>query len=307
MNGVCTFISSIMHNVSDTAYESLNGVVGEDEIAPHLRIVFVNGIMNTSEDCEQTAKKISEIFENCKIHFTYNPSHGLMQDIIRAIKSLILGTYHNMSECLVQNIRLALDEVKGDKKEKNEQEEIKLKGRVIVLAHSGGGLMLDYARKILTQEELDRIEVYTFGSAKIFSAESFNKVSNYQSCSDFVPTICQLLQGNIFRSSGKVVKLGSYRNIPLSTHTLLSQDYHKALANVKQEVFDSVSKDLADSLKSSAESSALEEKDVFVSSPKEQTDTDSDLEKKDVFLNTPEEKTDKESDDLTPVIPKESM
>ena len=218
----------------DSLHQALavNGSVGEKDIFKNRRIIFVNGILNTSDDCLETANEISEIFGGSKIYFTYNPSHGLMGDISNMIRGVFFGSFLYAATKLAENIQERIQDLKSGKIEGGPKE----KRRVILLAHSGGGVILKLAMSLLSVKEMKKISVYTFGSGVVFSDDNFHKATNYISKSDPIPLISHLLQGHLLWYPGKVEHLGTYLNYPGSTHKLLSCDYKEALVQVQSKL-----------------------------------------------------------------------
>lgn len=72
-------------------------------------------------------------------------------------------------------------------------QEMDLEVRVSLRSHSQGGQVAWVARKLLSDAERSRIDVVTFGSAKIIPDNTFGSALNYMSTRDAVPLIASPL------------------------------------------------------------------------------------------------------------------
>lgn len=154
-----------------------NGTFGTGEKFEDMRVIFINGIYDKTEAVQRSAKIVSDIFQKTNVHFTHSSTSGYLSGCVEALRGF-LGWDIPPVGALVANIRLRLDEIKDQKD-----------GKVVILAHSKGGIVLDLVKKHLTPEERSKLKVYTLGSAIILQANSFGSVKNYVNSGDWVTAI----------------------------------------------------------------------------------------------------------------------
>lgn len=196
-----------------------SGFVGPAERVPGQNpIVIINGILNTHQHVMEIAELVSTAFGGRRVDYTVNPTNGLAADVLQ----VILARSHSElppTLCLVNNILSRLDETNED---------------VILIAHSEGGYLLKQIEAYLSEEDRQRIRVYTLGSAHLIEDKSFQAVRNFISWTDPVPTL--LNPGKAIRSaissSEDVEFIGSKVAIPGVSHLFSSSDYQEALKKI---------------------------------------------------------------------------
>lgn len=136
--------------------------------------VYSNGMLNTIFDAWSTANTCSSELGIQIIHCLYNCSHGLLTDLDEILCQK-LGLESRSVQKAVTGLREALGSAE----------------RVIYEAHSQGGLVAYRALEQLTPEERIRIDVITYGSAKIIDKDEMglSSATNYVSRRDAVPFI----------------------------------------------------------------------------------------------------------------------
>lgn len=112
-------------------------------------IFFLNGIATTPAMWEVNARLIAKLF-NRDVHPLYNPTRGFLLDIIECMWGRTLDQKEPLARNLAMCIGLQLE----------------LSEKVIVIAHSQGGILMNTILKLLKNAGIDlsRLEVYTFAA-----------------------------------------------------------------------------------------------------------------------------------------------
>lgn len=205
-------------------------IIGEKEFfGPNkVKITWVNGIANDFEDSAASALLLSDIFHGAQVHFFYNPTEGMVNDLIKA------RNHYNGGDCpeakdLAEHLRLTL----------------KTTDRIIHIGHSHGGIITARAAEYLTPEERARIDVILVGSPALIPEGVFRSATHYVSDQDPVPSwnpeIYYIVKG--FKSNKNVIVLrgetmfynyGFDHYIESPTHVKALKDYaDNYLANEK--------------------------------------------------------------------------
>jgi len=190
------------------------GVYGEGELGPHVRVTAINGILNLRGNCIRYLNDLSVTHGGVNIHYVFNPTEGWAADMFKATLAKF-GHVSPQVRSLAATWKKLIKEMGGTDS-----------GGVIVhYAHSIGGTHTAIARSLLTPEEQKMIRVITVGSASILSNEGFAEISNYVSWRDGVGFIASLVHWK-----SDVVYVGSLWGVPFIDH-LLSMDTYKQLMN----------------------------------------------------------------------------
>lgn len=217
-----------------------NGMIGDRQLHPSLRIVYVNGILTSSEECQREAGIISRIFNDSRVHYTYSPSGGVYGDIKRMANALFRGVTLVAAQQLATNIKERIKDLNENSTGFNSTDFNSTDfgdRRVIVMCHSGGGILMKIACSVLlSEEERKMVAVYSFGSAVIFSDKTVSHAVNYVSRSDYVPSFCTLIQGYFWSNPGPIVKLGSAWRSPLAAHCMAGREYVDAIEMARDDV-----------------------------------------------------------------------
>jgi len=214
-------VSKAVHNFFVNAYSLFvqsspiiySGAVGVKKTKQ--KILFLNGSMYTHEGCKEAATKISEIFKT-KVDYLYIP-----MSISQVIWWLVTGREIEGSESLTNKIRESIS--KHEKK------------NLLVIVHSGGGVILDRAKRELTGEERKKIDVVTIGSVRLFKEKGFHSVRNFAAQRDFVPGCSGLFSGAFFHDEGPVERVGPKWQFPLTSHEIYQPHYIEALKSIKAQ------------------------------------------------------------------------
>jgi hypothetical protein len=199
---------------------SCSGSVGKGEFAKNVRIIFANGADYTKEECLNTCKVISDLFKS-KVHYTYFPMTP--RQVIRTVTS---GKKFEVCKELEENVKKRIKKVTSPKENGA--------GRVIIIAHSAGGAVLGLAE--LSEEEKKRIQVVSFGSARLFRPGEFGWVKNIVARCDVIPAIFSALAGWMLRFPAQVERVGPRWQMPFASHSFLNKTYQDALKRFKEEV-----------------------------------------------------------------------
>ena len=203
-------------------------------MARPVRLTYINGIATHMEHMHMGEKEISKLFQE-KVDFVWNPTAqqhledltGWLGDLAQA-GTQKLGRITNEVECLAEHLRTACRAVGP-------------RGCVVHICHSQGALITSLACKLLTPDELTRIEILSFGGAVAIrktSAMPFRRVMNYYSVNDpllwVAPSAAQHLR------SGRVVGAGEddpefcflapRLGDPIGDHDILGPTYSQALS-----------------------------------------------------------------------------
>lgn len=196
-----------------------NDQVGLSHKYPGIRIIYVNGIHNTKDHCQDAAQRISQVFDGTIVHYTCIPTKGTVRDIASATNSLLSPKKTAASQTLLDNIKDCL----------------KAGQKVGIIAHSAGALAVEQAHRELTDEERSRIHVYAIGPAIALSKEIGRRVKNYVSVKDPIPTIGRFIRGHIWSHPEQVhtVGVGKPSGI-IEAHYFTGNHYQGILPEIKK-------------------------------------------------------------------------
>lgn len=150
------------------------GVNGE--LSPNVRTMYINGIMTDYDEREDGPREVSKYLGGCNVHYTYNSSHGLVMDLLECLAQKLGLPTHSVN-LAVKSIKDQIEGVGG----------VGSGGKVIIMAHSQGGLITQRALEKLSPEELSMIEIITFGSASQINDDRVSYSRNYVNNTDPIP------------------------------------------------------------------------------------------------------------------------
>ncbi len=195
--------------------------VGQGELSPNERLAHTNGIGNLLCDAKASGEYISRKHGGCNVHVVYNPTRGILFDLFGALFKK--GGYS--PEPVQQQINLwkELFATMGSE------------GRIRQYAHSEGGLVVDLALQRMSAEERNKITVYTFGSASLFSSK-LAEVTHHVSKRDIVPmTDVVEYTRALFCKDTNVQFVGSTMGIPLIDHGIMVKRYRGQIKRLGKE------------------------------------------------------------------------
>ncbi len=140
------------------------------------RIMVITGQCVNQKDCESACNKISGYTIGHSASYMHNASHGLLSDTLESLALIIGIPTNSLKEC-VAKLKMELDYMKKDGHT----------GRLKIIAHSQGGLMLSRALAYLDDSERQSLDIITIGSAKLISEGEAGSVRNYIARRDPVP------------------------------------------------------------------------------------------------------------------------
>lgn len=149
------------------------GTFGHGEINDRVRITLINGILNARHDLDDTLETISHLHGNNNIHYIFRPTEGWTWDIVKSTLAKF-GWASPQAHQLAEQWRALIAEMGG----------VQGGGKIIHYAHSIGAIDTLAAKSLLSPEELNVIQVYTFGSPSILHPGGFHSVKNYVSRGD---------------------------------------------------------------------------------------------------------------------------
>ena len=137
---------------------------------------IINGIFTTKEELIKMAKQMSEDLGGVTVHYTYNGSKGILTDLLECTMQK-LGIMMPPDRAAKENIERLIDENGG----------VGSDVKVLLLAHSQGGLIAGNLANNLHADYTSKIHLRTLGSASIVSDKRFGSAINYVSALDGVP------------------------------------------------------------------------------------------------------------------------
>lgn len=195
------------------------GVVGKGEVSNRVRVTFINGILNSCEDCRENAEFLSGWHGGVNVHYIYRPTEGWSEDMISS--TLVKLGYVTPQACeMVKLWRQLIAEMGGPGNG----------GTIIHYAHSIGGSETWNAKNMLTTEEKKMIHVITIGSPSMIHKNGLYSVDNYVSVRDGVCLLDPVgyIRGRL-HNDARVVFVGSWIGMPIVDHQLNSETYQKVI------------------------------------------------------------------------------
>ncbi|MFA6917168.1 MAG: RHS repeat-associated core domain-containing protein [Parachlamydiales bacterium] len=184
--------------------------VGEDISPGGFCVSNICGILNNLHSCTEMAFAVKNCYGTEGVYSIHNSSHGFFWDIMECI----------IQKCGIKthSVQIAAEQLRV---------ECKLHDRVIVNAHSQGALILSCALDYLTPEEVSKLQIRTFGGAKMILNDNAYSCINIVGKGDLVPLFSDpigLLKG-ILSGNHKI----EYCNSGFGEHSFDKETYSKAL------------------------------------------------------------------------------
>lgn len=206
--------------------KNLVGVIGKGELGDHVRITFLNGMLNYSEEVLEYLETLSEMHGGANVHFVFRETNGFFRDVIKA--GLVKAGYvTDHAKELAAVWRKMIEEMGGTD----------AGGTIIHYAHSLGAADTYVAGGLLTEDERMMIKVYTFGSPQIIPPGYFQEVNNYISRWDGV---CPLGPYNYIKAllfkEPHVIFLDSNLGIPFQDHLISSPTYSRIITGLSSGI-----------------------------------------------------------------------
>lgn len=202
------------------------GTIGKGELGNHVRITYINGMLNSSEEVINYLKHLSKIHGDANIHYVFRESDGFIKDVLKA--GLIKAGYvSDHAKELVRIWKEMIGEMGG----------IDGGGTIIHYAHSLGAADTYVAGGLLTEEERQMIKVSTFGSPQIIPQGFFGDATNYISRWDGV---CLLGPYNFIKAlllkEPHVIYLRSSEGFPWQDHPISCASYNKIMLGLSSGI-----------------------------------------------------------------------
>ncbi|MCH9625149.1 MAG: hypothetical protein S4CHLAM123_03180 [Chlamydiales bacterium] len=187
-------------------------VLASDGIqVPHLSKVYHNGILTNLDSGTKQRDAISEANGGVQVILLFNPSHGIMCDLIDSLiaKCGIKTAYERMCAHYYATT-LQEDPIH----------------EFDITAHSQGCTRLNNTGNILMKDQCQHMKVEAYASATIISEERFKKTQNYLSKLDMVPlTSSWSYIKNVAGIDSNVTFLTPHSMNPLTEHYLMGNTY----------------------------------------------------------------------------------
>lgn len=178
----------------------------------------VTGVDNTRESTIEAARRSSAAIGGGEVYFLANATHGKVTDVGETICQKTNIHTNSVMQCVNMVYQMFSDAGPNAR--------IRLEG------HSQGGQIIDCLRYILPIGMRNRIDVITYGSAKMVSNKHFGSAVNYVSSRDLVPLVADPLGILQSRFSNDIdVRFLSSDGIPLMDHPFGNKVYHQAQEN----------------------------------------------------------------------------
>lgn len=191
---------------------------GERNLREDVRYIQVNGIMTTLQEFKDVLVEMSKSLMGQVIHGVYNATHGLTSDLGESVAGKA-GFSTNPASKLVERIRSCFSEMSQN-------------GIINLVGFSQGGIIIEEALRQLNEGERSRINVLTFGSAKIIDPKELGLASavNYISWRDPVPFVtCPIDTFKGWYNKSDHVKFLDSKAIPFCDHRFMSDTYQREL------------------------------------------------------------------------------
>jgi hypothetical protein len=194
------------------------------------RLTWVNGIAHNLDHMEEGEKFISKLFAGKPVKYCHNPTameheedmKGYLFDLTQAGQQK-LGVITAEVNTLVKHLKESVAAVGTN-------------GCVIHIAHSQGALITQLATKQLTKDEMNHIEILSFGGATALRKTShtpFKRCINYYSVNDpllmVVPSAVQALRSGLVVGDDEFCFLAPRIGDPIRDHHLWGPTYAQAL------------------------------------------------------------------------------
>ncbi|MBA3814939.1 MAG: RHS repeat-associated core domain-containing protein, partial [Parachlamydiaceae bacterium] len=205
--------------------QSTNGQIYGIEFLDDIVIGYLPGMNNTVESTIGGAQKISNLHANSSVYYSHCKDPGFIYDICRTIFQKI-GFRSTPSTKAAEMIRGMLKKVGPN-------------GRVLLYTFSKGGQTAADMKMFLTPAERSRIDVKTFGSAKMVSKKDFGSAENFISPTDAIPLVADGI-GIIrsFFSDNISIEFLNTRSLPLIDHCIEGPTYMHGLKKCGQNIID---------------------------------------------------------------------
>ncbi len=152
-------------------FRSRPAVIKYGEFNPKANLVYVNGILNDTQEAQHSQRLISDLVEDRgQTTLFHNPTKGFLGDLFECAR-LLCGFQTTASKSLSSFLKEYLDDMDSD-------------GRLMLMAHSGGVLTAKAALKGLSPRERQMVEIRAFGPAQAVSDRYAHSAVNYLSNRD---------------------------------------------------------------------------------------------------------------------------
>lgn len=201
------------------------GTFGKGEMNSKVRITLINGIINARHDLQDTLEMVSAFHGGNNIHYIFRPTEGWTKDVVKA--GLVkCGWISPQAKQLAARWRELIAEMGG----------VSGGGLIIHYAHSIGAVDTLSAKHLLKPEELNMIQVHTFGSPSILRPGGFQSVNNYVSRGDGVSLLDPVEYiKSLINAPDHVTFVSSSWWIPLIDHQLTFPAYRAILESLGKD------------------------------------------------------------------------
>ncbi len=173
---------------------------------------MINGVLNPEEAAKKMGENVSNAHGNAQVDVIHLQSYGFVSDILECALAMC-GFETN-------KVRFVRDFLKAKLADTPVGETYKL------ILHSKAGIVFGLAQKFLTNGEKAKLDIETYGAAKMITDKSFHSTVNYVSTMDPVPFIGDSIgvMSGLKRNDG-TVKLLSPEGFTLFDHGFAGSTY----------------------------------------------------------------------------------
>lgn len=202
-------ITPLRNNRKIKALPTVNETIDH---TPNEKWFFLNGIGTNEDMARVNALMLNKIFKR-PITPLHNPTNGFARDLIEVTKGRNFNTPTSVARSAKIHIKCEL--LKIAKRTANSSEYEKKRHKVVVIAHSQGGIIISNVVKMLIHDPrcnslLKHLEIYTFASAHDEYPSSLTKsqstkvpfTEHFANDRDYVAEVGVLK--NVNKTSGKV-------------------------------------------------------------------------------------------------------
>lgn len=152
--------------------------LGLDEFSPIMRICMLGGILTTGTEMRARAEEESKRLGGCNVHYCATSSDGAVLDVVKA-GFRCLGVSFPADQHIKSFIDGAYNSMEGSEDQR----------KILLDVHSQGARMLHNAKESIGTSICKRMDVRSYGCAKILDPDDFYDAHTYISTRDIVPFV----------------------------------------------------------------------------------------------------------------------
>lgn len=203
------------------------GVIGRGELGNHVRITYINGMLNSADEVFKYLADLSEMHGGANIHYVFRETNGFPKDLLKAILICQCGYVSDHAKALAAVWKQMIEEMGG----------VDNGGTIIHYAHSLGAADTYMASYLMSEKELKMIKSFSFGSPRIIPqgvfGENYNYISRWDGVSPLGPY--NYIKALMF-DEPHVIFLKSDDGFPLQDHLISKPTYNKIMMGLSSGI-----------------------------------------------------------------------